>query len=71
MKTIEVTDKAAQTIEALRSEYDYNLNCEMLCKAFSALTDILATGNNSVIGAMIMLSEHHKLIEELGKEVES
>lgn len=70
MKTIEVTDKIAKTIAALRNEdgEELNLNRETLCKAFSDLADILIVGDHRVAGAMSLLSEYHKLIEELSVE---
>jgi len=72
MKTIEVTDKAAKTIEALRDDStdEREVINEQLCKAFAAVGNKIITGDNSLIPALCILSDYHDLIEDLSKEGE-
>lgn len=72
MKTIEVTDKMAKAIEALRREDSdaREVINEQLCKAFAAVGGKMITGDNSLIPALYILTDYHELIEGLSQDGE-
>lgn len=72
MKTILVTDKMAEDIERLRNEDGEELAYirELVCNAFSAITDLMNYGSQITTPIQIAVNEYYRLIKDLTEDAD-
>lgn len=73
MKTIEVTEKAARVIEALRNTEQDNMEVclETICRAFFTVSDMVIGGDHvKAIPILSILADYYELMQALADKSE-